>query len=137
MPYSIVTDLERCQDWLGDRTNGIGYDMLQAIGLERNGELVAVTGYNDFKEKSCQVHFAIEKGTYPTREYIWFVHYYPFMQAGVDVMIGIISMANQGIVNLTKRLGYTEQCQIAEAGLLITTLSKHSCKWLGVKHGRK
>jgi hypothetical protein len=135
--YKIIDkDLERCQDWLGDRTNGIGYDILQAIGLERDGELVAVTGYNQFTEKACHVHFAIDAGAYPTRSYIWFVHYYPFIQAGVDVLIGIISTANQKIINLTQRLGYAEQCRIDDAGLIVTTLNKHSCRFLGDNYGR-
>jgi len=138
MAYKIIDrDLDRCQDWLGDRTNGVGYDMIQAIGLEKDGELVAVTGYNNFTTKACHVHFAIDKGIYPTRQFIWFVHYYPFFQAGIDVLIGMVSTANSAIVNLTKRLGYTEQCRIADAGLIVTTLNKTDCRFLELKYGRK
>lgn len=133
----VDRDLDRCLDWLGDRAGGIGYDMVQAIGLEKDGELVSVTGYKNFTEKACHIHFAIDKGAYPTREYIWFIHYYPFIQVGIDVLIGIISDANRGIVNLTRRMGYIEQCKIEEAGLIVTTLSKTNCKWMEINNGRQ
>ena len=136
MAYKIIDrDLERCQDWLGDRTSGIGYDIVQAIGLERDGELVAVTGYNNFTDKACHVHFAIDKGVMAPRHYIWFVHYYPFVQVGLNAMIATVSSANDRILKLAKHLGYSVLSTIEAANLVLLALDKNNCKWLnyGIK----
>lgn len=137
MAYRIIDrDNERCSEWLGDSTRG-SYDMLATIGLERDGELVAVAGYNQFTPKSCAVHFSIDKGIYPPRNFIWFVHYYPFVQAGVNVMLAMVRAENQRIIKLAEHLGYTLHCKIDEAGLLLYGLSKQNCKWIGINYGRK
>jgi len=136
MAYKIIDrDLERCQDWLGDRTNGVGYDMVQAIGLERDGELVAVTGYNNITEKACHVHFAIDKGVVPPRNFVWFVHYYPFVQLGLNSMIAMVSSTNKRILRLAKHLGYSVLSIIESADLVLLALNKNDCKWLnyGIK----
>lgn len=134
--YRIIDkDLERCQDWIGDRTGSVGYDVIQAIGLEKNGELVAVTGYNNFTEKSCQVHLCIDKGVYPTKEYLWFVHYYPFVQAGLNVMLAIMPQANDRIIRLAQHLGFVLKVWLDEAELMVYAMSKNSCKWIGVNNG--
>lgn len=138
MVFSIIDkDLERCQDWLGDRTGTTGYDMVQAIGLERDGELVAVTGYNNFTYKACHVHFCIDRGVYPTKEYLWFVHYYPFIQAGIDVLIAIMPQTNDRIIRLAQHLGYSMKCWIDQAELMLYTMNKSDCKFLRIEHGIK
>lgn len=131
MSYRIVdNELERCQDWLGDSTGSIGYDIVQAIGLERNGELVAVTGYNNFTSKACHVHFSINKGAYPTKQYIWFVHYYPFIQAGLDALIALLPKKNGQIIRLVNHLGYEFRCSMDEADLMLYTMTKQNCRFI-------
>ncbi|MCK9622149.1 MAG: hypothetical protein M0R47_16635 [Methylobacter sp.] len=138
MAFRVIDrDLERCQDWLGDRTGTIGYDMVQAIGLERDGELVAVTGYNNFIDKSCHIHFAIQDGVVVPRNYLWFIHYYPYMQAGIDVLIAFMPVANERIIRLAQHLGYSLRCWIDDAGLMLYTMNKSNCKWTRIKHGIK
>jgi len=138
MAYKIIDrDLERCQDWLGDRTGAIGYDMAQAIGLERDGELVAVTGYNQFTDKACHVHFCMETGVVVPKRYLWFVHYYPFIQAGIDVLIAIMPAINEKIIKLAQHLGYSMRTYLDDAELLVYTMNKNDCKFLGIKHGIK
>ena len=141
--YRIVdNELSRCQKWLGDKTGGVGTDMVVCIGLERNGELIAVTGYNLFNGRSCHVHFCIEKGAYPTRQYVWFVHYYAFIQAGLEVMIAFMAASNERILKLARHLGYVEKYRLEDAhpdgDMVLCTLSAKNCKFLlGKEHANK
>lgn len=138
MAFNIVDrDLDRCADWLGDNTGTTGYDMVAAIGLERDGELVAVTGYNNFTDKACHVHFCIDSGVMVPRRYLWFVHYYPFMQAGLDVLIAIMPDINEKILRLAQHLGYSLRTYLDDAGLMLYTLNKNDCKFLRMNHGIK
>lgn len=126
----IDNDTPRCQQWIKERTGGVGTDLVVAIGLEKHGELKAVTGYNLFEGNSCFVHFCIDKGTYPDRKYIWFVHYYPFVQCGLDVMIALVSSANAAILRLCEHLGYKEKYRLDDCNRVLLTLNKTDCKWL-------
>ena len=136
MTHRIIdNDLPRCQQWLADKTGGVGTDMVVCIGLEKDGQLIAVTGYNLFNGKSCHVHFCIEKGAYPTRQYIWFVHYYAFVQAGLTMMIALMAASNERILRLARHLGYVEKYRIDDAHpegeMILCTLTKENCKYLG------
>lgn len=138
MAYKIIDrDLDRCRDWLGDSIGSVGYDMIQAIGLERDGSLVTVTGYNNFTDKACHVHFSMDKGAYAPREYVWFVHHYPFIQARVDVLIAMVSKANHKLIRLVEHLGYSMQCFISGADLLVYSMHKNNCRFLELRHGWK
>ena len=138
MAFNIIDkDLERCQEWLGDRMSSVGYDMVQAIGLERDGELVAVTGYNNFTDKSCHVHFCLDKGVVVPKRYLWFVHYYPFVQAGLDVLIAIMPQANDNIIKLAQHLGYSLRVWLDEAELMLYTMTKKECRFLRNDYGIK
>jgi len=133
--YRIIdNELSRCQKWLGDKAGSVGTDMVVCIGLERNGELIAVTGYNLFNGRSCHVHFCIKKGAYPTRQYIWFVHYYAFIQAGLEMMIAFMAASNERILKLTRHLGYVEKYRLEDAhpngDMVLCTLSAKNCKFL-------
>jgi len=136
MTHRIIdNDLARCQQWLGDKTGGVGTDMVVCIGLEKDGELIAVTGYNLFNGKSCHVHFCIEKGAYLTRNYLWFMHYYPFVQSGLDMMIALMAASNERILRLAKHCGYQEKYRLDKAhpdgDMVLCTLTRNECKYLG------
>lgn len=128
-------DLQCCRDWVFNNYHVIADEFTQAIGLEKNGKIVSVTGYNHFNGKSCHVHF-YHSGGYVSRHYIWLVHHYPFIQCGLDVMIAIVASSNQKIIRLARHLGYILQHTLAEAhpegDLLILTLRKQDCRFLGV-----
>lgn len=133
MTYRIIdNDDKRCVEWV----NG-GRDYINCIGLEKDGELIAVTGYNYFNGKSCHVHFSIKQGAYPTKDYVWFVHYYPFVQLGLDVMIAYMAESNHKILRLAKHLGYEEKARLKavheDGDVLIFTMTKENCRFLGYK----
>jgi len=138
MAYKIIDrDYERCNQWLTENTDWPCSDMVVLIGLEKHGELVAVTGYNCFNGKSCQQHMAITKGEYMTRSFAWFIYYYPFVQLGLTMLIGIIPENNADIIKLAKHAGFEEQYRIdgghPGGDLLLCTMKKDQCRPLNFK----
>jgi len=136
----IITDLYRCQDWVSTNYNVCGSEFTAAIGYEKDGEIRCVTGYNHFNGKSCHTHFYY-KGGYVPKDYLWFIHYYPFIQCGLDMLIAIIASANDKIVNLCHKLGYIEQYRLLhahpEGDLMLATMQKDNCRFLGGSYARR
>jgi RimJ/RimL family protein N-acetyltransferase len=139
MSYAIIDNgLKRCQDWVANEYGVCGTEFTAAIGLERDGELVSVTGYNHFNGKSCHVHYFLKKGAYVPRRYVWFVHYYPYIQNGLNMMIAIVSSTNIAIIRLAKNLGYSYNYTIDNADmngdLVIYTMTRDRCRFLGGRY---
>jgi RimJ/RimL family protein N-acetyltransferase len=105
-----------------------------AIGLEKNGELIAVTSYGKFNQVSMHAHIAIAEGERLTREFIWYMLYYPFEQAGVNALIILVDAANEKAIRLQNHLGYETVGTIPNScpngAMLVRVLYKDNCRWL-------
>jgi len=133
----IDNDCPRCIAWMAAQTDKPCSDMVSMIGLERNGELIAVAGYNCFNGKSCQMHMTIKRGAYVTRNFVWFVCYYPFVQIGLELIIGILPEDNADIIKLAKHAGFEEKYRVdgghPDGDLLLCTMKKQDCRFLNIK----
>jgi RimJ/RimL family protein N-acetyltransferase len=105
------------------------------IGLERDGELIACTGFGWFNNKTMHHHICIKEN--PNRTFWWFMAYYAFIQSGIDMLIGITPSTNEKAMRIAKHYGYKEHSRIeggCEGGdLIIQTLHKADCKWLNAR----
>lgn len=139
--YNIIdNNLSRCQEWVSNNYNVCGTEFTAAIGLQRNKELICVTGYNHFNGKSCHVHYYLKEKSYVPKSYVWYVHYYPFIQNGLDMLIAIVDSSNKSIIKLIKNLGYDINSVIQNAhingDLTICVLTKNRCRFLGDSYAR-
>lgn len=102
------------------------------IGCERNGHLVAAAMFDFCNGASIFAHIAIT-GRY-SREWLWFICYYPFVQLGCQVVIGLVSSVNEKARRFDEHFGFQLQCAIPQAdtdgALLIYTLRKDDCRFL-------
>ena len=120
-------------EWLCSRTGGKYVKGSGSyIGLERNGKIVAVVGYEDYNGASIRAHIAFEGQL--TREFIWYGFYYPFEQLKVKKIIGLVSSNNHKALKLDKHFGYVEEAIIKDAvpdgDLHILTMTKEQCRFL-------
>lgn len=136
MSHHIINDRERCRKFCDD--NGLNGTVIETfIAVEKDGELVACSGYDRWHKTSIQQHIFIKKGVTVPRAFWWFIAYYPFVQLGVDMLIGITPSDNEDALRLAKKYGYVEQYRIEGAhpggSLVIQTLHKDQCKWLNMR----
>ena len=135
--YKIIdNDFTRCREWLKEQKFSSYVEEI-CIGLERNGELVSCTSYGKFNGKSMHAHIAIKPGQSLTKTFTWFMFYYPFIQCGVDVLVSWHDESQEKAIKLARHLGFKEQCRFKDicyyGDIIISTLKKEDCKWLGVK----
>jgi RimJ/RimL family protein N-acetyltransferase len=110
----------------------------QAIGLTKDGELVAGVWYEDFNKKSVTCHIAITGQM--TKQYLAIIFDYPFVQLGVDKIICPVKSNNDKSIRLVKNMGFEEQARLLDVfpsgDLLFFVMSKDKCRFLGERYGK-
>lgn len=105
-----------------------------AIGIERNGEIIAGVIYNNWNGVNVHATIAGKDRTWLTREFLGFMFRYPFLQTGVERVTCCVEEANIDSQRLAERLGFKLEAVLEKAGrtgdLLIYRLFKHECRYL-------
>jgi RimJ/RimL family protein N-acetyltransferase len=98
------------------------------IGQEKDGELIAVVGYNQFTQENCQIHVASTSVYWLSKLLLFAIFDYPFNKAKVNVILAPICKDNYKSLNLCRKLGFvvTENTN----DLVIMSMRRNQCKWL-------
>lgn len=138
---SIVYDAERIGPWVCERAGG---EWLAgrgtAIGLERDGKLVAGTLFEDFNGANVVMHVAAEPGRqWLNLTYLNRCFDYPFNQLGVRRVTGIVPSVNTDALRFDKHLGFTQEAVLEgahpEGDLIVLRMTREECRWIGARHG--
>lgn len=137
----IVFDVDRLGPWVAQRTGGKYYaGSGHAIGLERNGQLVAGVLYDNYTGRSVQMHVASDgTGRWMTREYLRICFDYPFNQMKVNKVIGLVDSTNAEAIRFDENIGFHREHVVTGAGkhgdLIIYSMTREQCRWLKENHG--
>ena len=138
MGWSIVTG-PHVGHWVMSRTDG-GYhaDRSVAIGLEKDGELVAGTVYEMWNGRSVVCHITWDQ---ITPAYLAAVYDYPYNVANVDKIIGPISSKHTRALKLVTKMGFSEEARIKNAApdgdIVFMTQTPDKCRYLEPRYGQK
>ena len=111
-------------------------DGMRAIGLRRDGELVAAAVYEGFNGRNVWVHLAAEAGAqWMTRAYLKACFAYPFLVCGVDRLSGYVNASNHAARRLNEHFGYRVEavlCGAAPDGgdVLIYVMWRKDCRYV-------
>ena len=125
--------------WVGERMEGIfPAERSVAIGLEKDGQLVAGTVYENWNGRSVVCHIAWERVT-PT--YVAAVYDYAYNVCGVDKIIGPISSNHTRALRLVRKMGFSEEARLKNAApdgdIVLMTLTPERCRFLEPRYGQK
>jgi len=131
----IVTDRqEELGRWLMSRLGGtylVGRGVY--IGLERNGLICAVAGFEDYNTASIMGHLAVD-GNRMDLKWIKFCFKYVFDIAKVNKLIGMVSSDNTRAYNMNLKFGYIKEAVIKDAcrngDMILMTMTKEQCKYI-------
>jgi len=131
----VDNDHERVGLWIQQQGAGFYREGCKCIGLERNGQLVAGAMYDYFNGASVYVHLAITGKL--SREYTWYCFYYPFVQLGAKMLIGLVAADNAKARRFDEHIGFKLLTEIEDAhpcgSLLVYGMKKSDCRWLNIK----
>lgn len=130
----------RCLDWASKRLNGVRFGMdAVSIGRERDGELVAVTIFNNFSDCDCHIHIVSDGSRrWLSREYLVAAFSYPFIQCGLRRVTGLVPAKNKAALRFDLRLGFKYEGRSPEAmpddDIIILGMLRRNCMFIPKKH---
>lgn len=120
------------------------FDPATAIGIQRNGKVIAAVIYNNYTSDNrnqpllCEMTiFSVDK-RWATRHNLQALFAYPFHQLKLKRVQAICSANDEGVQMFLKKLGFTHEGTHRQAyqdggDALSFAMLKHECKWLN--HG--
>ena len=114
-------------------------DGMSAIGLRRDGELVAGVIYDGFNGPNLWMHVAAVPGkAWLNRAYLTACFAYPFMQLGVARVSGYVHASNKEACRFDEHLGFKEEARLKGAApdggdVIIYVMWKEGCRYVNSK----
>jgi RimJ/RimL family protein N-acetyltransferase len=130
----------RIAEFVASRAGGSPkMDNFTAIGLADDDKLIAGVVYTDFNGSQITAGIAID-GKCINREFLWFVHFYPFVQLGVKRITACVEQGNSASQQFVTRLGFKLESVMERAGrtgdLLVYRMFREDCRYLERPHAR-
>jgi RimJ/RimL family protein N-acetyltransferase len=124
--------------WVAERVQGKYFaDGSQAIGLERDGQIIAGVIYENWNKASIVCHIAIEGRI--TKGYLRAIFSYPFEFCKVKKIIVPVSSTHAKSLKLVTKMGFSEEARVKDAvpdgDIIFLTLAQEKCRFLGVENG--
>jgi len=139
----VWDEAQRVGDWVYSKFPGSHFDpeAMTAIGQESGGQIVGGCVYECFNGRAVQMHVAGDGGHWMTMDFLRAVLQYPFLQLGVKKIIAPIDADNAQARKFVEHVGFIPEATIVDGGkrgnLILYTLARQECRYLGVPHGKK
>lgn len=137
MRQVVTVNQEYMGAWLSNKLGEKLPENTTCIGLEKDGNLVAVVGYCGFRAKSCVIHVAAIDHNWINKDLLWASFDYPFNKLGVSVILATVSSNNEDSLKLSRHLGFVDKAYIEDAhddgDLVILAMRREQCRWLDIK----
>lgn len=110
-----------------------------AIGLEEDGELIAGVVFNLYNKAGICMHVAAVPGKrWMTKDFLWRVFAYPFLQLNCNRVTGLVREDNIVAQKFDEHIGFKREGLIRKgatdgADIILYGMLKEECRWLGVK----
>jgi RimJ/RimL family protein N-acetyltransferase len=130
---------DRVSAWVGERVGEESFGPGAAIGLEEDGNLIAGVVYNMYTEASICMHVAAKPGKrWMTRDFLFRVFAYPFLQLKCNRVTGLVRVDNIEARRFDEHLGFVQEGVIRKGAtdgtdMILYGMLKEECRWLGVK----
>lgn len=137
MGWNIVQG-EEVGRWVAQRIAGEFYsETSSAIGLTKDGKIIAGVIYENWNRASIFCHIALEGRM--TKAYLKAIFDYPFNVCNVKKIIVPVVSNHAKSIKLVTNMGFTEEARIKDGSengdIIFLTMTKENCRFLGVRYG--
>lgn len=126
--------------FVADRVGEREFEGYTAIGLERDGELIAGVLYEQHNGPNVMMHVASDGSRHwMTPAYMAACFRYPFLQLGVNRVTALVRMDNKDAQRFDEALGFKMEGVLREAAsdgtdLILYGMLKRECRYLDGKY---
>jgi len=137
----LCFDKELIGPWIAKRVNGVFTpENSSCIGLlDKDGNVIAGVWYESYTKTSIMTHIAID-GTM-SKEFLAVIFDYPFVQLGVNKIIGLTNSSNENAIRFNHKLGFVEEARIKDAfpdgDMVFLIMTKDKCRFIGERYGKR
>lgn len=135
----VYEDPERLVAWA---TKIIGFPLrpdVKAIGWREDGELRAVTLYDNFSQCDCNIHIASDgTGNWLRRQFLVASFMHPFVQWNLRRVTGLVPATNQRALNFDLHLGFVQEGYLRHAlpddDIIVLGMLRTTCRFIPSKY---
>lgn len=113
----IFDDKERVGAWVADQVGQLApWGGYYAMGVEKDGELVAGVVFNNMTDSSATAHIAASRMTKLFPELLDHAFAYAFHTCKLLRLTGLVNADNEKALRLDKHIGFVEEAVMKQAG---------------------
>lgn len=139
-PYTLDVAKEILQREIGVKPT---QDLRAIFWVSTKHKIEWVVAYDGFIGKVCQMHVVNLGGKMTPKKLLWAAFDYPFNQAGMSAVLGVVNSKNTDAMRYDMKLGFKEINRIEGAhddggDVVLFRMDKADCKWIKeVKHEKQ
>jgi RimJ/RimL family protein N-acetyltransferase len=131
----VIDQKNRVGAWVYQRVGGMYLPQIsQAIGVERDGEIIGGVVFEGWNGASMKIHVAGEGKYWMTREFLRTIFGYAFLQHKAKKLIGVVESTNTKALRFDLKIGFRVEAVIKDAAengdLLLLTMTKDQCRFI-------
>lgn len=137
MPSKLIhDDSERVGAWVAERVEmRAPWGGFSALGMERDGEIVAGIVMNNYNGTNAAVHMAVDKPGKDMLTLFKLFCEYAFVQCGLKRITGLVPSDKPDVVAFDKKIGFEEEFVMKfgapdGADMHILVMWPEKCRWL-------
>jgi RimJ/RimL family protein N-acetyltransferase len=138
MPNGQITlsfDKDLVGSWVFNQVGKCwGPEGREAIGLVRDGEVLAGVVFEDYTGVAIQAHIAISSPRVPFRKLLSAAAGYAFNQLRVEKILGMVPSSNKAALKMDLRIGFRPEAVIKgvfkDADLVIMSMAREDCSFI-------
>jgi len=127
--------------WVSDKIGNQDFGPCRAIGVERDGKLIAGVVYSNYIESPTgkpimvEISMAAIDSRWATRYTLRELFAYPFIQLRVERVQVTTPVESEGVLKINKKLGFIHEGIARKAHFLggdvhVLSMLRNECKWL-------
>ena len=126
--------------WVASHTQEYGnFGASVGFGIEDDGKLIAGVVFSDYNGANINMHVASDGSKrWMTREFLWMVFDYPFNQAKVKRITGLVGEKNYAARKFDEHIGFVYETTLKDAhpdgGMIVYRMFREDCRWLRRPH---
>lgn len=123
-------------DWIMLRVGGVFNHVTDhVVAVHRDGRCVGGVVFTGYLGSAITLHMAGSEDNWATRDFLWMVFHYAFVQLGCRKVMGLVSSTNSRAISVDIRLGFKIAAVLPDmfpdgSDLLILVMERAECKWL-------
>lgn len=133
--HLIYGQEDRLLPWAQERIGVAFRRDAYTLGLEKNGELVAVVVYDGFSEFDCNMHIASDgTAAWMNKSLLVSAFAYPFIQLKLNRVTGLVPSKNEAALKFDEHLGFEREGLHRKAcgddDLISLGMLKENCRFI-------